>query len=86
MFELINKWGCTAVLTAQAESRDSELINASLEFEADNIILLYHFKNKGRRRRAIEILKMRGTNHTDKTMEIIITSKGLVVRPSTIIK
>ena len=86
LFELINKWGCTAVLTSQATEVEDELHGASLEFEADSILLLYHFKQKGKRMRAIEILKMRGTNHTNKTMGLqIIDRKGLVVSPNKII-
>ena len=82
LFELINKWGCTAVLTAQAEAKKQELVSSSLEFEADSIILLYHFKDKGKRVRALEILKMRGTRHTNKTMEAEISGSGLIVRPN----
>ncbi|PIZ51242.1 hypothetical protein COY27_04440 [Candidatus Woesearchaeota archaeon CG_4_10_14_0_2_um_filter_33_13] len=86
LFGLINKWGCTAVLTSQATEIEDQLRGASLQFEADCIILLYHFKQKGERRRAIEILKMRGTNHTNKTMAIeIISQKGLVVFPNKVI-
>jgi len=86
LFELINKWGCTAVLTAQATSRIEELQGASLEFEADSIITLYHNKYKGLRSRAVEIIKMRGTRHTNKTMAFIIEPKGLVVHPKKIVK
>ncbi len=86
LFELINKWGCTAMLTSQAESKKYELINSSLEFEADSIILLYHYKEKGKRIRAIEILKMRGTKHTDNTMKIEISNSGFSVKASQIIR
>ena len=81
LFELINKWGCTAVLTSQAISRRDELITSSLEFEADSIVLLYHVKQKGNRLRALEILKMRGTKHSNKTMGMNIANHGIEVRP-----
>jgi circadian clock protein KaiC len=80
LFELINKWGCTAVLTSQAILRNYELESTSLGFEADNIILLYHFKKGEKRIRAIEILKMRGTNHTNRILKLMITPKGLAVK------
>ena len=86
MFELINTWGCTALLTSQATTKKYELESSSLEFESDNIILLYHFKRKGQRIRALEILKMRGTNHTNKTMEVEINKSGLVVKPTKVVK
>ncbi len=82
LFELINKWGCTAVLTSQAVYKNEEVQGISLEFEADNIVILYHFKKKGIRVRALEILKMRGTNHTNKTVAFDITKNGLIVHPS----
>src|SRR3989344_4399807 len=45
LFELINQWGCTAVLTSQAVTSKDDLMTSSLEFEADSIILLYHFRS-----------------------------------------
>lgn len=80
LFELINKWGCTAVLTAQATDHEKNL-HSTLEFEADSIIILYNFKKNGKRERALEVLKMRGTNHTDKTLHLEITKQGLKVNP-----
>jgi len=81
LFELINKWGCTAILTSQAQSRKFEPESDSLQFEADNIILLYHFKKHGHRIRGVEILKMRGTRHTNKTMGLEINNKGMTIKP-----
>lgn len=77
LFGLIDKWDCTALLTSQDESEDGSFISAALEFEVDGIILLYHFKKKGKRHRAIEILKMRGTKTPDKTYALDITSHGI---------
>ena len=86
MFELINKWGCTAVLTSQAIASKDEFMTSSLEFEADSIVLLYHFKDKGERKRALEILKMRGTQHSNKTMLFDIGKKGIEIHPTKIKK
>jgi KaiC/GvpD/RAD55 family RecA-like ATPase len=61
-------------------------MSSSLEFEADSIILLYHVKQKGQRVRALEILKMRGTKHSNKTIELEISSHGLEVKASRIIQ
>jgi circadian clock protein KaiC len=82
LFELINKWGCTAVLTSQSASRKGDLPASSLEFEADAIIIFYHSRVKGERMRALEILKMRGTPHSNKTMEMKIDNSGITVIPS----
>jgi circadian clock protein KaiC len=81
LFELINSWKCTGLLTSQSETRDDTIIGGALEFEADSIILLYHFKKKGIRKRAIEVLKMRGTKITEKTFDMQITNKGMIIDP-----
>ena len=81
LFELINKWNCTGFLTSQDDSRNSNTVSAALEFEADSIILMYHFKIKGIRKRAIEILKMRGTKIPEKTFDLNITEKGIKIDP-----
>ena len=86
LFELMNKLGCTTILTSQAAYKDGELQGISLEFEADNIVLLYHNKKQGIRERAIEILKMRGTNHANKTMRLNFSSKGMVIKPTQVVK
>ena len=56
LFELINRWGCTAILTSEAAQSSTEDMNATLQFEVDSIILLYHYRKEGVRNRAIEIL------------------------------
>lgn len=86
LFELINKWGCTAVLTSQTVSKRDELQDVSLEFEADGIILLYHIKKGGSRLRALEVLKMRGTHHANTTMRLDFTPKGLMIKSREILK
>lgn len=86
LFELINKWGCTAVLTSQNESESETNISVSLEFEVDSVIFLYHAKRKGERERAIEVLKMRRTAHSEKTYGLEIGTKGLVVKSNKVIK
>lgn len=84
LFDLINRWGCTAVMTSQQERNGITEINevsSALEFEVDSIIILYHAKSDGVRKRALEVLKMRGTKTPDKTFPLEIDSKGLRVSP-----
>jgi len=54
LFELINNWNCTALLTSQATYSDRGEISAALDFEVDGIIYLYHIKKGGLRKRGIE--------------------------------
>ena len=85
LFELISKWGLTAMLTSQDESPYEGTIIAALEFEVDGIILMYHVKKKATRVRALEILKMRGTRHSEATMHLEITSKGIRINPEELV-
>jgi len=65
LFDIIRKWECTTLLTVQHDPAEKEEENVSLlEFETDGTILLYFKKVKNKRKRSIEIEKMRGTNHS----------------------
>ncbi|MFO8016000.1 MAG: ATPase domain-containing protein [Candidatus Woesearchaeota archaeon] len=86
LFELINNWGCTAVLTAQQTTRGEEIFSNTLEFEVDSLIRMYNIKKKGVRKRAFEIVKMRGTNHSPKTMKMEIGKKGMEFDPSKVVE
>lgn len=81
LFELIADWNCTAVLAAQDTTVSDVTISAALEFEVDSIILLYHVKKKGVRKRGLEILKMRGTKIPEKTFPLNISNKGISINP-----
>jgi len=84
LFDLIRSWNCTALLTE--EIMDFERTErGGLEFEVDSIIILYHKKEKGVRKRAIEVLKMRGTTHAGKTLFLDITNKGIIINPNKIV-
>lgn len=85
LFEMINKWGCTALLTSQSIMPTDHEIEAALEFEVDSIILLYYTKVKGKRVRAMEVLKMRGTKHPAKTFSLTISKNGISVNPRKIV-
>lgn len=86
LFELINNWGCTAVLTSQQMSRGEEIFSNTLEFEVDSLIILYNTKKMGTRKRSFEILKMRGTKHPLTTMVMDITDKGIEFNPRKIVE
>lgn len=80
LFELIDKWGCTTLLTSQVSSAgNGKDISQTVDFEVDSIIILYHEKNKGMRTRGLEILKMRGTKIPNMTYDLKITNKGLII-------
>lgn len=65
LFNMLRKWECTSVLTYERDPlRDVRTTSRILEFESDSIILLYYVRAKKERQRYIEVLKMRGTDHS----------------------
>ncbi|MDP2907229.1 MAG: gas vesicle protein GvpD [Nanoarchaeota archaeon] len=81
LFEMIDRWGCTAVMTSQDTSLRGIEVSSALEFEVDSIVILYHEKRKGVRIRGLEILKMRGTKVPNETYALKIDKNGLAVLP-----
>lgn len=80
LFDIIDKWECTTLLTVQHDPEKGKGGDLpSIEFEADSIINLYFIKVKEKRQRFIEILKMRGTNHSKETYSFEI-KKGIKIR------
>lgn len=86
LFDLINSWGCTAIMASQEIEKRGATITAALEFEVDSIVLLYHSKMDGFRRRGLEILKMRGTKIPEKTYPLIIDKKGISIDATRMVK
>lgn len=81
LFEMIDKWGCTALMTSQDTSLHGIELSSALEFEVDSIVILYHEKRKGVRTRGMEVLKMRGTKIPNVTYGLRIDKNGLAVLP-----
>ncbi len=75
LFNMIGDWGCTAVLTSQEGNHEGLFISSALEFEVDSIIMMYYTREKSIRSRSMEILKMRGTKHPNKTYSFSIDDK-----------
>ena len=86
LFDMIEEWGCTAVVVAEEDQDPDKHHSTVMGFMADAIILLYNQREpKGLRFRAIEVYKMRGTRHESKICSMRITEKGMVVFPDTIV-
>ena len=81
LFNMIREWNCTSVLTLEEDpiTEDKKTSSKSMEFESDSIILIYYIREKGKRKRFIEILKMRGTKHSKEVYQFNIEKKGLSI-------
>lgn len=81
LFEIMSRWGCTSLLTSNLGKGD----RMDLDFQVDGIILLHHYRVKSSRERAIEVMKMRGTNIPNKVMKMDIDKKGITISPSKVV-
>lgn len=81
LFDLTNRlknWNATTVVTG--EVRPGELYPPEVSYAVDGIVLLHLSEELGARRKYIEVLKMRGTNHLTGKHSIDISRKdGIVV-------
>jgi len=78
----------TAILTAERTEEYGSLARYGVEeFVADNVIILRNVLEEEKRRRTIEILKFRGTNHHKGEFPFtIIPGEGIVIIPLSEIK
>lgn len=80
LFKMISKWNCTSLLTLEEDpTKEEPLSTKSIEFESDSIIFLYFLRNRKERERYIEIIKMRGTNHSRSTYKFKISGSGIII-------
>jgi circadian clock protein KaiC len=75
LFKMFRNWGCTCVATLDQETEKNE----SVEFESDSLIKLYSLRIGEIRKRFLEIVKMRGSKHSDKLFSLKIDSKGVSI-------
>lgn len=79
LFDIIRKWDCTTLFTVQHNPSEEDNKVSSIEFEADSITLLYFTEIKGKRERFIEVLKMRGTDHSTEIYSFDIGKGGIKI-------
>ncbi len=84
LFNMIKKWDCTSLITFEGAPEGEQKIYRALEFESDSIILMQFIRKLISRERTIEILKMRGTNHSKGLYKFKITRKGIELSDSPI--
>ncbi|MDD3084185.1 MAG: ATPase domain-containing protein, partial [Candidatus ainarchaeum sp.] len=82
-FNLLGKWNITSIVIAEDSPLTVESKAGSIAFISDAVISMYyhHDEEKGIRIHSIEILKMRGTKHTNKLCAINFENDGITVYP-----
>ncbi len=78
LFNLLKGWNCATIITYEDDPVNKHLSSSKiLEFEVDSTILLYFLREKSERKRYLEVLKMRGTNHSRKVHPFTIGKNGI---------
>jgi KaiC/GvpD/RAD55 family RecA-like ATPase len=78
--EELDGLGCTSVLTSEIKEGSEEVSEVRAEEILDGVIVLY-FKGEGLTRdRALEIRKMRGTEHSNQLHFFDITGDGIAIK------
>lgn len=87
---LIKRWGCTALITSEIEGlTDIQSADKSRpvsrfgveEFVSDGVIVMHHSALGGEWDRAIQVIKMRRTNHKKGIYSMKMGSTGIKINP-----
>ncbi|MEW6722950.1 MAG: ATPase domain-containing protein [Candidatus Micrarchaeota archaeon] len=79
LFELLKRWEVTSVVTSEFPVSPKKEASDRLGFLTDGIINLYHIRMKDSRMRALEIVKMRDTVHSEEVNRFVIEKDGVKV-------
>jgi KaiC/GvpD/RAD55 family RecA-like ATPase len=83
-FESLADWNCTSLITVEPHHMTPESPHTDLgvEFMVDGVIAFYNIKSGDVRETALEVLKMRATDHMRKICPYKFRENGLVVYPT----
>jgi len=75
LFGMIRAWNATALLTLEEDpSEDGAISSGAMKFESDSLIVLYFIRKKEFRERFLEVIKMRGTKHSNRVYSFELNS------------
>jgi len=82
-FNALKKWEVTALVISEESPERVESQVGSIGFIADSIVSLYyqHDEERGIRVHSLEVVKMRGTKHTNKLLAMNFENNGIKVYP-----
>jgi circadian clock protein KaiC len=82
LFRFFEKIGSTNLLITETKQIPEIFSPTGVEeFLADGVFVLYNIRKKDYKGNAIEVLKMRGSEHQKKIVPMEITNKGLKIHP-----
>lgn len=79
----MKEMGLTVLMTAERNAEYGEITRHRIEeFVADNVVIVRNVLFQEKRRRTLEVLKMRGSNHVEgEATFTMVTGKGIVATP-----
>jgi len=82
LFSFFEETGATSFLVTETEPMPTRFSDTGIEeFLADGIIVLYNIQRGDKRENALEVLKMRYSNHQKKIFAMEIASDGIKIYP-----
>ena len=82
LIKTLKKSGVTSLLISEVSKGSDEISRFGFEeFVADGVIYLYYTKKENARFRGVEVLKQRGSKHSNRIVPITITKNGIEVHP-----
>jgi KaiC/GvpD/RAD55 family RecA-like ATPase len=85
LISMLNKLGCTLMLTCETQENLSMSWYGFEEFVVDDVITLMNVKLDHYFKHALSVRKMRGSAHDNSIVSYEITPKGLVVYPDDVV-
>ena len=82
LFGMLGGWDRTSLLTLEENPMKGTLSPKVLEFEADSILAVYFIRDEKERKRFIEVLKMRGTDHSTSVYSFDMGRSGIIIGKS----
>lgn len=80
---LLSELGCTSLLLTEMPEGQAGISRYGIEeFVCQGVIALYNIRKGSERARGLEILKMRGTKHSQKICLMEMADQGVVVYPN----
>ena len=80
LFETLESYNSVNIVLGETEQEPGVYSRSGIEeFLADGVVVLYNIKIHNIREKALEILKLRSSNHEKKITPYKITSKGMEI-------
>ena len=79
LFDMLKSWNCTTMVTDEQDISFGDVQTGRLGFFTDALIHFYSFRKDLGRYRALEVIKMRHTNHSEKIHPFKIDTNGISI-------